>query len=75
MPSPTGAPASNGAPSQYDIVRMAAYAGARKETYDELLADLTQYALHSPLTEHSGSREIADYLWVIIAEWQSKRPR
>jgi hypothetical protein len=75
MPSPSGVSASNGAPSQYDIVRMAAYAGARKETYDELLADLTQYALHSPLTEREGSREIADYLWVIIAEWQSKRPR
>lgn len=75
MPSPNGVSASNGAPSQYDIVRMAAYAGARKETYDELLADLTQYALHSPLTERSGSREIADYLWVIIDEWQSKRPR
>ena len=75
MPSPSGVSASNGAPSQYDIVRMAAYAGARKETYDELLADLTQYALHSPLTERPGSREIADYLWVIIDEWQSKRPR
>lgn len=75
MPSPGDVSESNGAPSQYDIVRMAAYAGARKETYDELLADLTQYALHSPLTERSGSREIADYLWVIIAEWQSKRPR
>ena len=75
MPSPSGVSASNGAPSQYDIVRMAAYAGARKETYDELLADLTQYALHSPLTERADSREIADYLWVIIAEWQSKRPR
>ena len=75
MPSPSDVSASNGAPSQYDIVRMAAYAGAQKETYDTLIAELTQYAIHSPVTERAGSHEIADYLWVIIDEWQLKRPR
>lgn len=75
MPSPGDAPASNEPPTQYDIVRNAAYAGAKKETYDTLIAELTQYAIHSPVTERAGSHEIADYLWVIIDEWQSKRPR
>jgi sugar-specific transcriptional regulator TrmB len=74
MPSPESASVS-GAPTQYDIVRMSAYAAGRKEAWDELLAELTQYALHSPITERSGSQEIADYLWVIIVEWQEKRPR
>lgn len=75
MPSPPAASSVSGAPSQYDIVRMAAYSGAQKETYDTLIAELTQYALHSPVTERAGSHEIADYLWVIINEWQEKRPR
>ena len=75
MPSPASASVSNGAPSQYDIVRMAAYRAARWECYDEMLAELTQYAIHSPVTERSGSQEIADYLWRIIGEWQAKRPR
>jgi hypothetical protein len=75
MPSPTDVSSVSGAPSQYDIVRMAAYSGARKETYDELIAELTQYALHSPVTERAGSHEIADYLWVVINEWQSRRPK
>lgn len=74
MPSPSSASAS-GNPSQYDIVRMCAYAASRKETYDELLAELTQYAIHSPVTERVGSHEIADYLWGIIVKWQDKRPR
>ena len=72
---PTVVPSVNGAPTQYDIVRMAAYAGAQKETYDALIAELTQYALHSPVTERAGSHEIADYLWVIINGWQLQRPR
>ena len=73
--SPTDVSSVSGAPSQYDIVRMAAYSAAQKETYDELLTELTQYALHSPVTERAGSHEIADYLWVIVTEWQQKRPR
>lgn len=75
MPSPTNASVSNGAPTQYDIVRMAAYKAARLECYDELLAQLTQYAIHSPVTERKGSREIADYLWEIVVKWQDNRPR
>lgn len=74
MPSPSSASVS-GAPTQYDIVRMSAYAAAQKETYDELLAELTQYAIHSPITEREGSHEIADYLWGIIVKWQENRPR
>ena len=53
---------------------MAAYKAARLECYDEMLAELTQYAIHSPVTEHAGSREIADYLWEIVDTWQQKRP-
>lgn len=75
MPTPSAASSVSGAPTQYDIVRMAAYAAAQKETYDALIAELTQFALHSPVTERAGSHEIADYLWVIIGEWQQKRPR
>lgn len=75
MPSHTSASANNGMPSQYDIVRMAAYAAGQKDTYENLLTQLTQYALHSPVTERPGSWEIADYLWQIIDEWKAKRPR
>lgn len=42
--------------------------------YDKLLAELTQYAIHSPVTERQGSNEIADYLWEIVVAWQGKKP-